>query len=264
VSNKFEMRSATSPLALCWLTLCAVTIVWDEVALSVEGAEPHGTSRLPCMACTKFAEAIEMEFKKSPITQGGQGSNDMEVSATSADDAGISVENEAALPSATQSSLQKMRTALRDADRMEREAMASDILEAACDHMVQLTHTSSPTSIIPENGHRLQLACHSAVDDHEERLKGALMFPAGNTTANANANATPSEEPAFPVMDSVWLCQDVLGSCPKFIEGAEHGGWNIIGQDGGVQTWLITISLLLGGIIFMQHKPWTLLCWVVT
>ena len=58
-----------------------------------------------------------------------------------------------------------MRTALRDADRMEREvlcmllcsilnlglqAMASDILEAACDHMVQLTHTSSPTSIIPE------------------------------------------------------------------------------------------------------------------
>ena len=58
-----------------------------------------------------------------------------------------------------------------------------------------------------------------------QRLKGALMFPAGNTTANANANATPSEEPAFPVMDSVWLCQDVLGSCPKFIEGAEHGGY---------------------------------------
>ena len=64
--------------------------------------------------------------------QGGQGSNDMEVSATSADDAGISVENEAALPSATQSSLQKasppdfaelccpMTTALPDADSSTR------------------------------------------------------------------------------------------------------------------------------------------------
>lgn len=242
------MRPTTSPLALCWLILCAVTIVWDETALWVEGAEPHGTSSLPCIACTKLAAAIELEFKKSPITQEGQGASNMEgVRTTSADSGGISVENEANLPFAAQSSLQKMRAALRDADRMEREAMASDILEAACDHMT---------------GHRMQLACHSAVDDHEERLNDALMFSPGTPTGNANATA--SGVPSGPVMDSTWLCQDLLGSCPKFVEGAEHGGWNIIGQDGGVQMWLCTLSLLLGGIIFMQHKPWTLLCWVVT
>lgn len=33
---------------------------------------------------------------------------------------------------------EQVKAALKDADRMEREASASDILEAACDYMVPL------------------------------------------------------------------------------------------------------------------------------
>jgi len=130
--------------------------------------------------------------------------------------------------------MDKMQRALRDADRMEKEAVAADILEASCDYVAE---------------HRVRERCHLAIDENEDQLKAALM--------------TPPSDLSRPVIDPEWLCRKVLAACgkkEKISAEVPRWWWRLFDGEGPLgSVAFLTATIGMGFVFFQGLKPWQLL-----
>merc|ERR1711934_162388 len=120
-----------SPLFVFWLWLAALTLVWDETALVAGSPE----TQLSCAACLKLANAIEKEFARSSLAKEVHSAAGESSSSSSSSTIIQSEEREGATQQKKDkkaAALAKVQRALKDVDRIQREAVATDILEASC------------------------------------------------------------------------------------------------------------------------------------
>ena len=164
---------------------------------------------------------LQAEFSRSTLAerrhQGGQQGSSVEL--TRPDGGKVTLKEK--------TSMDKMQRALRDADRMEREAAAADILEASCDYVAE---------------HRVRQQCHVVIDENDEQLKAALMRPGTNVSQ--------------PVVDPEWLCRKVVAACgerERVVVDVPRWWHRFAASEGAL---FLTAGVVLAGFVFVQQRPW--------
>merc|ERR1711988_1348975 len=126
--------------------------------------------------------------------------------------------------------LAKVQNVLQNVEKMQRDAVATDILEAACDHMGAVG---------------LRSLCHEAVDTHEDVLKAQITRPRPEAKVVRDGNKATDEGP----VDVHWLCHDTLQVCGEKATTPEK--FSLLSSTAV----LTTLTLVLAGIV-LQQRPW--------
>lgn len=182
----------------------------------------------PCQTCIYFAHALELEFVSSGLAEQRDAESQEE----------YSVQAPAGGKGMDEGRLTKVHDILAKVAKAEKEAIAADILDAACVRM---------------EGHSVQSLCHGVVEQNEEALKHHLISTA------AAMGKTPADivgkKNLWGVAGARGLCLDVLKVCSE--EHLQNGAWEIK-PTMPIGAWIATLALLLAGCVFVS-KPWPLL-----